>query len=301
MENVFSKQMKKNKSKKKFKSLKCHPKNKSFKKSSCLDLNTLIMLKQFWNKRHPDRKIKTRKKENMWVEIKNSMSDGCNHEMCWIDSVVPNMKTKHILKNELFVPKMPESWKSNSTEWLSSVEISDVLKQYEEKYDDFLFLGPSPIDFDSANIVDTNNNDVCVWPELCNFNLKAHIANKIKRIGMVFNTDKHYQGGSHWVSMFLDIPSEKLFYFDSAGNGPPKEIKALCEKIKNQAIKMNMKLNVDNNDGKQHQIQNTECGMYCLYFIISLLTKKHNINYFKNKTIRDNLVKQFRTIYFNKV
>ena len=301
MENVFSEKMKKNKSKKNFTSLKCHPKNKSFKKSSCLDLNTLLMLKQFWNKRHPDRKIKTRKKENMWTEIKNSMSDGCNHEMCWIDNVVPNMKTKHRLKNELFVPKMPETWKLNSTEWLSSVEISDVLKQYEEKYDDFLFLGPSPIDFDNTNIVDTNNNDVCVWPELCNFNLKAHVANKIKRIGMVFNTDKHYQDGSHWVSMFLDIPSEKLFYFDSAGNGPPKEIKTLCEKIKNQAIKMNMKLNVDNNDGKQHQIQNTECGMYCLYFIISLLTKKHNVNYFKKKTIRDNLVKQFRTIYFNKV
>ena len=301
MENILSKTKKKNKTNKKFTSLKCHPKNKSFKKSSCLDLKSLIMLKQFWNKRHPDHQIKTRKKENIWNEIKKYMSDSCNHEMCWIDTVISSNQKKEKLKHELFVPKMPDSWKSNSSEWLSSIEISDVLKQYEEKYDDFVFLGPSPIDFDSANIVDTNNRDVCVWPELCHFDLKTYISKNIKKVGMVFNLDKHYQDGSHWVSMFLDIPSKQLFYFDSAGNGPPKEIKTLCEKIRKQSENMNMKLNVDNNEDIKHQIYNTECGMYCLYFIISLLTKKHNINYFKKKIIRDNLVKQFRTIYFNKI
>jgi hypothetical protein len=301
MENFLSKTLKNKKNKKKFTSLKCHPKNKSFKKSSCLDLDTLVMLKQFWNKRHPDHQIRTRKKENIWNEIKKKMSDSCNHEMCWIDSVIPSNAKKEKLKNELFVPKMPDSWKANPTEWLSSIEISDVLKQYEEKYDDFVFLGPSPIDFDSANIVDTNNRDMCVWPELCNFDLKKHMSNNVKKVGMVFNLDKHYQDGSHWVSMFLDIPSKKLFYFDSAGSGPPKEIKNLCEKIKAQAKRMNITLNIDDNKDIQHQIHNTECGMYSLYFIISLLTKKHNIDYFKKKIIRDNLVKQFRTIYFNKI
>lgn len=301
MENFLSKTLKNKKNKKKFTSLKCHPKNKSFKKSSCLDSDTLVMLKQFWNKRHPDHQIRTRKKENIWNEIKKKMSDSCNHEMCWIDSVIPSNVKKEKLKNELFVPKMPDSWKANPTEWLSSIEISDVLKQYEEKYDDFVFLGPSPIDFDSANIVDTNNRHVCVWPELCNFDLKTHMSNNVKKVGMVFNLDKHYQDGSHWVSMFLDIPSKKLFYFDSAGSGPPKEIKNLCEKIKNQARQMKINLNVDDNKDIQHQVHNTECGMYSLYFIISLLTKKHNIDYFKKKIIRDNLVKQFRTIYFNKI
>ena len=301
MKNVLSKPIKNNKSKKRFTTLKCHPKNKSFKQSSCLDLNTLVTLKQFWNKRHPDHQIRTRKKENMWNEIKQKMSDSCNHEMCWIDSVIPSKLKQEKLKRELFVPNMPDSWKSNSTEWLSSVEISDVLKQYEETYDDFVFLGPSPIDFDSANIMGINNGDICVWPELCNFNLNAHITNNVKKIGMVFNLDKHYQGGSHWVSMFLDIPSKKLFYFDSAGTGPPEEIKRLCEKIKAQAEKLNIVLNVTDNKDIQHQKYNSECGMYCLYFIISLLTKKHNVNYFKKKIISDNLVKQFRTIYFNKI
>ena len=39
------------------------------------------------------------------------MSNSCNHEMCWIDSVLTSTKEKQQLKNNLFVPKMPESWK----------------------------------------------------------------------------------------------------------------------------------------------------------------------------------------------
>jgi len=299
MEDIVHKLRKK--SQKKFTRLKCHPKNKSFKKSSCLDYKTLLVLKKMWNKRHPDCKIKTNKKENIWKDIKKFMSDRCSHEMCWIDSALETHKQKEQLKRELFVPEMPQSWKANSSEWLSSVEISDVLKQYEEKYTGFIFLGPSPIDFDSVNVSYYENKELCVWPELCHFNLKNHISNGINRIGMVFNLDKHHESGSHWVSMFLDIPSKNMFYFDSAGSSPPKEIQKLIDKIKKQALNMNIKLHVDSNNGIRHQIHNTECGMYCLYFIISLITQQHKINYFKNNIIRDNLVKKFRTIYFNKI
>ena len=61
--------------------------------------------------------------------------------MCWIDSVVENKGQKKSIKDELFVPVMPESWKKNPQEWLSSDEISDVMKQYEDKYDNFVFFG----------------------------------------------------------------------------------------------------------------------------------------------------------------
>ena len=128
-----------------------------------------------------------------------------------------------------------------------------------------------------------------------------YLANNIEKIGMIFNLDKHYQKGSHWVSMFLDIPNRRLFYFDSAGKKQPPEIKALCEKIKKQATKLNIDITFDSNENIEHQIGNTECGMYCLYFIISLLNKKHNIDYFKKHLIRDKLVRKFRTIYFNKI
>jgi len=293
----------KNKSLKNFTSLKCHPKNKSRKKKgTCLDSKTLILLKNIWNKRHPDSKITTRKKENIWRDLKKYLSESCNNEMCWIDSILKNKKHKENIKDDLFVPLVPKSWKKNPTEWLSSVEISDVMKQYEDAHDDFVFLGPSPIDFDSVNTnVNFNNKNICVWPELCNFNLKKHISNNVNRIGMIFNLDKHYQGGSHWVSMFLDVPNKQLFYFDSAGGEPPKEIKTLSNNIQKQAKKLNIVLNIDNNKDIKHQTHNTECGMYCLYFIISILNKKHKSNYFKKHIIKDKLVKKFRSIYFNNI
>ena len=60
----------------------------------------------------------------------------------------------------------------------------------------------------------------------------------------------------------------------------------------------------------EHQMENTECGMYSLYFIISMLTGKneiktfHNltdkIDFFRKRRIPDKYVNKFRKIYFNK-
>ena len=160
-----------------------------------------------------------------------------------------------------------------------SIEISDVLKQYEEKYPDFVFLGPSPIDFDSVNVLDMDQKSTCVWPELCHFDLKQHISNGTKRVGMVFNLDKHYQDGSHWVSMFLDIPSKKLFILIRR-EMKFREIESLIHKIQKQANQLGISLIIDNNANIQHQIHNTGVGVI-LYFIISLLTKKHNVDYLR--------------------
>ena len=41
------------------------------------------------------------------------------------------------------------------------------MKQYENVYKCFEFLGPSPIDYDTH----MHNGD-CVWEDLCEFNLK---------------------------------------------------------------------------------------------------------------------------------
>ena len=41
------------------------------------------------------------------------------------------------------------------------------MKQWEDKYKTFVFLGPSPIDF-NKKITKTD----CVWNDLCGFNLK---------------------------------------------------------------------------------------------------------------------------------
>ena len=50
------------------------------------------------------------------------------------------------------------------------------------------------------------------------------------------------------------------------------------------------------------QLKNNQIDfLYCLYFIISLLNKKHNFDYFKKKRIADKHVEKLRNVYFNKI
>uniref|UniRef100_A0AB39JBF4 Thiol Protease n=1 Tax=Florenciella sp. virus SA2 TaxID=3240092 RepID=A0AB39JBF4_9VIRU len=283
--------------KKTFKYLKCHPKNKSYKK--CLDDKTIKLMKYIWNKRHPDDKIKPTNTNTIWNQLKNKFSNSCSNEICWIDNTINNYNYKYNLKNKLFAPIAPEEWNSTDkhSEWLSSVDISKVLKQYEQTYPTFSFIGPSPIDYDSPNRY--NNESICVWPELCHFDLNKYLNKEI--IGFVFNTDKHYQPGTHWISLVVDLKRNKIFYFDSAGNDPPNKIKKLIQNIKNQGANLNIDFKIDNNVGNPHQQKDGECGMYSLYFIINIVENKKSLNYFKHKKVPDKLVKRFRNIYFNRL
>ena len=75
------------------------------------------------------------------------------------------------LNNELlqytFAPKSPYSWKENPTTWLNSLDIENVMMQYERQYSNFEFIGPSPIDYNTKKLYGE-----CVWNELCNFQFK---------------------------------------------------------------------------------------------------------------------------------
>ena len=43
-------------------------------------------------------------------------------------------------------------------------------------------------------------------------------------MGIVFNLDPHDKPGSHWVSMYVDLNNGGIYYFDSYGYKPLKEI-----------------------------------------------------------------------------
>ena len=166
---------------------------------------------------------------------------------------------------------------------------------YEDKYKNFNFIGPSPIDFDNK----LKYSNTCVYNSLCNFELKKYINNNINIIGFIFNLDPHYKSGSHWVALYLDCNKKIIYYFDSNGELIPNEIKKLSDKIINQAKEMNINIKYKDNYKTIHQQSNTECGMYCLYFIITLLTGTHTFDYFNKNIINDNKVEKFRKIYFN--
>jgi len=119
------------------------------------------------------------------------------------------MKKNTKMEEELldaFAPESPKEWKKNPNEWLSSIDILEVMNQYEKKYKCFEFLGPSPIDYDTHQLYGQ-----CVWDELCHFKLAEQIKNGKTKIGIIFNLDPHYKGGSHWVSLFINIKKATIF------------------------------------------------------------------------------------------
>jgi hypothetical protein len=277
---------------KSFKLLNCHPK-KTRKNNSCYDNSTILKLKELWNQNNYE-KINSTNPKAIWDELKVKIKE-CSNELCWLDKLVPETDKKKRIKKENFVPDAPMAeWKKYNN-WLSSKEFDDIMGQYMEVYPNFLYLGPSPIDFDLIE------NGKCVWPTICNLNMRDQIKKGINKIGVVLNLDTHNQSGSHWVGIFIDIKKKFIFYFDSTGKTYPSEVEKFNNRVKEQCANLNIELEIIHNKKIQHQFGPSECGMYVLYFIISLLLETKDPKFFLKERISDSDMSKLRDVYFNKL
>lgn len=285
---------KNNKVKKKFVKLNCSPENKS-KDYTCYSDADLNNLKNMWNARHPDRPIKTNDSKKIWDNLKEYYSTICNKESCWVRQMTKNTKLEKELL-DAFAPESPKEWIKNPNEWLSSIDILEVMNQYEKKYKCFDFLGPSPIDYDHHQLLGE-----CVWEELCHFKLSEHLKKGHTKIGVIFNLDPHYKGGSHWVSLFVNLKNKTIFFFDSAGEPVPPQIKKFAKTIIKQGKKLPQPIHLkfDQNYPVEHQYGNTECGMYSIFFITHMLEDKITGHYLKTHILKDKYMEKFRKVYYN--
>jgi hypothetical protein len=276
--------------------LNCSPKPKNeINHFSCYTNKSLYKLRDLWNARHSDVKIISNSPKEIHQFISKKLSGLCNKESCWIKQKAEFGQVESDLADS-FAPESPPEWKKNPNEWLSSVDIMNVMKQYEKAYKCFDFIGPTPIDFDTRKLYGE-----CIWDELCNFSLKEQIKNGKTKIGIIFNTDPHNKPGQHWISMFINIKKKTIFFFDSTGDKPSPKIMALVNRIKDQGLNLSPKQNLifNSNEGIEHQYGNTECGIYSLYFIIHMLEDKTTEHYLKTHILKDEFINKFRQIYFN--
>lgn len=282
---------------KKNKELNCSSAKTLKKGYSCYNDKELLELRKYWNIRHPDVEIKSKEPRKIWNSLKKNMSGVCSTEKCWLkQQFMKNKMGKELLKYT-FSPNAPPSWRKNPREWLNSLDLENIMKQYERYNKNFLFLGPSPIDFDTHML-----NKECVWEELCKFSLEKILKKNKNKIGIIFNLDPHYKSGSHWVSMFINIGKNYIFYFDSNGDTAPKEVKVLAERIKEQGRKLNINLKYIENHPVEHQQENTECGIYSIYMITSILENTKKVEDFTSKNkkpITDDEMFNLRKKYFN--
>ena len=167
-----------------------------------------------------------------------------------------------------FRPQMPDKWISDFNEWLTTSDIENVLNQYMDGEDSFYFYGAVPIDFSDCSV-----------SNLCSIDLKQHLEKGEDKIGIVFNTDPHTKSGQHWISMYLDLKGKSMinhpcmYYFDSYGRKPPKEINELIQKVLMQSEKYNLGLKYLYNNEK-YQKKESQCGVYSIHFVEQMLSGK---------------------------
>ena len=287
----------------------CSPAVNSHKLAhSCYTPDILEKIRVEYNRGHSaSERIETTDPVDIWKTLNRKLVH-CKKEDCWLHQIRDETLRKKI-DRYIFAPDKPYEWKRNPNEWLSNYDILNVLEQYEIQYPAFEFIGPSPIDFDT-HLPQSGTGQKCVWNELCHFSLKEKLARGKRKIGIVFNLDKHTQSGSHWVSLFVDLTRKFIFYFDSAGGKMPPEIATLIRRIQTQAKGMGIHLKEYTNGSHTHQYENTECGMYSLFFIILLLTGRPShrgkrmslrriLHVLLKERISDKEIEKYRDEYFN--
>lgn len=214
-------------------------------------------------------------KKQLWNEIYNRLGQVCKYESCWVDlkfiNSIKNKTLREHIKYFVFKPKMSRHFDS----WLGTEDINFVMSQYAAALPFFKFLGAQPSDI----------------YKLIPFDLKEY-KNDYRFVGVVFNHDKHTQSGSHWVALLVDNGNKTIEYFDSVGSKPPKLIDNF---IKRTAKSMPGYKIMENKT--VHQLENSECGVYSIFFIIRRVLGDS----FKSLTqtaIHDSKMKEFRKYIF---
>ncbi len=268
---------------------------------TCFSEETLRGLRDRWNARHPDVRIDSDDPRTIHRSLQQHMGKVCGQERCWL------RQTKWFGRDipqdwkDSFVPKAPSTWKKNPNEWLSSIDIARVMRQYEKAYKCFDFIGPSPIDFDKRLSGSGGGGGECVWDELCHFSVRKQWQRGKFKIGMIFNTDPHTKAGEHWISMFVHLRKASIVFFDSTGDPAPPEIRALVKRIQAEGRTMSPPLHFrfETTEGIEHQKQNTECGIYSLFFIINMLKDKITLRQLRERMMSDKYMHSFRKVFFD--
>ena len=256
----------------------------------------------------------TRKSKNkcmpskIYVEISKKLgvnrgslfkSVGCSadEEHCLLDKAPIKENLKKELRKQYLRPRRPKIWDSDPDMWLDNYNILAVMKQYQEAYPWFKFLGVFPIDFSAPDPYNPNGSNKCLYRETCELNLQQEHNKGIRGIGMIFNLDPHFKGGSHWVALYINLKNIKkpfIGYFDSYGYKVPNLIARLMRSFRLQIHNCVLGYNA-----RRFQYGGSECGMFSMYFIICMLCGISFKDFCKD-SVNDDYMLQLRKILFAK-
>jgi len=213
--------------------------------------------------------------------------------------------------SDRFRPPMPVSWLKNNREWLSNLDIEQVMQQYERTIPGFRFVGVFPIDFDHT----LPGEGRCVGEEMCAFDARAEWNRGVCHVGIIFNTDRHDQSGSHWVALYIGLDpalqNYGVFYYDSVAVPVGREVSAFAERVRKQLRELH---GDDESFGGfstlartspaylqnevRRQFKGTECGVFSMFFVICCTHGGIKFEDICRSMGNDDDIHAFRSVFF---
>lgn len=242
----------------------CAPHIKMVHTNICSSSENIEKLKNWLQTSGPPKKI---------IEEAKAKTN-CNSESCLYKKV-----------DVLSVDDLEERFKKegpwNSTAWLSNEDIDEnVLEQWTKKFPRFKHITFQMRDFESRKSELARLN----WLEL---------AKEYDSLGCALNTDRTGGPGEHWTAFYVDFKNHTVEYFDSGGTTPLKEFSDFAINTADILSESGKKYTDEIVCKIEHQKENTECGVYTLYYILSRL---HGVPFkaFEFKRVPDDMMVEFR-------
>jgi hypothetical protein len=235
---------------------------------------------------------------------------GEKNDQCWIDQplIKHNIDNiQRVLLSKKFRPLMDEDWEKNDHEFVDTVSIYNVMKQYEDYYSDFESLGAFPSNFMKRKSKEDSGQ--CKIDKVCHFSLSDFLLKGKKHLGIVMNFDPNYKKGSHWVCFYANFdPSDVrygFYYYDSYGLEEHKAVASFYNLLKTQLndLRNNWSKNEEINalfkedmlpdnmkktlkskrifsfsrNTQRHQLKDSECGMFSIVTLVLCIEQKKTI------------------------
>lgn len=187
---------------------------------------------------------------------------------------------------------------ATSLKLLGNDNIDGSLARFVHKWPGFLPLG-----FCMMNFAEHPDAPMCRFsPE------DAARAGK-DTVACVLNTDVYGGRGKHWVCVFVDMRGGagapwSVEYFNSSGRPPPAAVVTWQQdtRAKLVAIRAGTKnpgpVDIVRVNERAHQKKNTECGVYCVFYIFCRLHDTPYTAFQTNHTVPDDDMAAFRAYLF---
>ena len=215
---------------------------------------------------------------------------------CMLDHAPLSDADKALLRARSLRPRYPAEWLEDEDKWLDNFQIESVMKQYQEAFPWFRFMGALPMDFSAPDPYKQGVRQ-CLNPDVCNLNLQAEYDKGIRAIGSIFNLDPHTKGGSHWIALYIDLHDMKhvaVSFSDSYGMKPPRLVARFMRALRLQAPTAALAYNA-----RRFQYSSSECGMYSMYFLICMLNGIPFKRFVKRR-VPDKVMLELRKVLFSK-